>query len=60
MMSFDEIRKSLIDRRLEVVAEGTGLHYNTIKNVRDNPTANPTRKVMEALSAYLRGVAVNG
>ena len=35
------------------VADATGLHYNTIREVRDNPDANPTYKVMLALSNYL-------
>jgi hypothetical protein len=35
------------------VAEATGVHYNTIRQVRDNPNANPTHKVLLALSNYL-------
>jgi hypothetical protein len=44
------------------VAEATGLHYNTIREVRDNPDANPTYKVLKALSDYLtrREATING
>jgi hypothetical protein len=35
------------------VAEATGVHYNTIRKVRDDPNANPTHKVLQALSNYL-------
>lgn len=35
------------------VAEATGLHYNTIRDLRDNPQANPTYKVLLAISTYL-------
>lgn len=53
MMTLDQIRAALRDRRLAKVAEATGLHYNTIREVRDNPNANPTYKVIRVLSDYL-------
>ena len=53
MLTLDQIRAALRDRRLGKVAEATGLHYNTIREVRDNPKANPTYKVLLALSTYL-------
>jgi hypothetical protein len=37
------------------VAAATGLHYNTVRDVRDNLEANPTYKVLAALDAYLSG-----
>jgi hypothetical protein len=58
MMTLEEIRKALGDRMPTRVAEATGLHYNTIRQVRDNPNANPTHKVLLALSNYLQGQAV--
>lgn len=36
-----------------MVAEATGLHLNTVRDVRNNPNANPTYKVLKALSDYL-------
>lgn len=58
MMQLEEIRQALNDRMPMKVAEATGLHYNTIREVRDNPAANPTYKVLKALSDYLQGKAV--
>jgi hypothetical protein len=53
MMTLEQIRQALSDRMPIRVAEATGLHYNTIRQVRDNPDANPTHKVLQALSDYL-------
>lgn len=61
MLTLDQIREALRDRRLTKVAEATGLHYNTLREVRDNPNANPTYKVIKALSDYLtRGMTTHG
>jgi hypothetical protein len=61
MLTLEQIRAALRDRRLAKVAEATGLHYNTIREIRDNPDANPTYKVIRALSDYLtRGVTYGG
>jgi len=56
MLTLDQIRKALRDRRLAKVAQATGLHYNTVREIRDNPNANPTYKVIKALSDYLTRV----
>lgn len=53
MLTLEQIRAALLDRRPSRVAAGTGLHYNTIREIRDNPDANPTYKVLMALSDYL-------
>lgn len=62
MMTLEQIREALRDRRPGLVAEATGLHLNTVREIRDNPHANPTYKVLKALSDYLvqREVSVNG
>jgi hypothetical protein len=57
MMTIEAIRLALRDRRISMVAEATGLHYNTIRGVRDNEDANPSYKVLKALSDYLEGSA---
>lgn len=54
-MTLPSIRDALKDRRLQVVADATGIHYNTLKNIRDNPKANPTWEVLRAVSDYLGG-----
>lgn len=54
-MTLPSIRDALKDRRLQVVADATGIHYNTLKNIRDNPKANPTWEVLRSVSDYLGG-----
>jgi len=53
MMTLEQIRHALYDRMPMKVADATGIHYNTIRKVRDDPKANPTHKVLLALSTYL-------
>ncbi len=61
MMTLEAIRMALQDRRLNIVATETGLHYNTLRILRDNPNANPSYKVIKALTEYLQsGATQNG
>jgi hypothetical protein len=53
MLTLQQIREALRDRAIFKVARATGLHPNTIREVRDNPAANPTHRVLLALSSYL-------
>lgn len=55
MMEIEEIRRSLSDRRLDIVAEATGLSANTIGRIRDGKATNPTLKTLLVLSDYLEG-----
>lgn len=59
MLTLEQIRHKLKDRRPNMVAEATGLHLNTILAIRDSDNANPTYKVLVALSDYLEGGAEN-
>lgn len=54
-MKLEDIRGLLKDRRVSIVAKATGIHFNTIREVRDNQDANPTYKVMMKLTDYLEG-----
>lgn len=56
MMTPDDIRAALHDKRIDMVASATGLHYNTVRDIRDNDNANPTWRVIKALSDYLSQV----
>lgn len=56
MMTLDELRAALADRKPKVVAAATGVHENTIRDVASGRNDNPTYRVMHALSDYLRGV----
>lgn len=53
MMTLAEIRAALQDRRVGKVAEATGLHYNTVRDIRDSRTDNPSYATLKALSDYL-------
>lgn len=52
MLSIEEVRKRLADRRLDIVAEATGLSSGTIARIRDG-RGDPTVKTLETLSRYL-------
>lgn len=58
LMTLDQIRDALQDRMPSKVADATGLHYNTIRDVRDNPQANPSYETVRKLSDYLTGTAI--
>lgn len=53
MMTLKEIRDALQDRIPGKVADACGVHYNTVRRIRDDPNANPTHAVVVALSEYL-------
>lgn len=53
MLTLPQIRIALADRVLEKVSQATGLGVNTIRSVRDHPDANPTYRVLSALSDYI-------
>ena len=52
MLTLEQIRAALYDRRVDVVAQATGLHYNTVFKVRSGENENPTYRVIKALSDY--------
>jgi len=53
MLTLDEIRRRLQDRRLDAVALATGLHANSIARIRDATNLDPKYSTLAALSAYL-------
>ena len=55
VMSLEEVRKALRDRRLIVVAAETNLSYPTIKAILDGRT-NPKYETVKLLSDYLQGI----
>jgi hypothetical protein len=57
MMTIDDVRRQLKDLRPSRVSEATGLHTNSIRDIRDNPEANPTYKTLKAISDYLESRA---
>lgn len=55
MLSVKEIAEKLQDRRLDKVAEATGLHRNTIMKYRDGLVEEPYLATVQKLSDYLEG-----
>ena len=53
MLTLQQISTKLKDRRINKVADATGLHRNTITEIRDGIQTNPTLRVMMLLSDYL-------
>lgn len=60
MLTLEQIKQQLQDRRLQMISDTTGIHYNTLKTIRDDANPNPTYRVIEQLSAYLEGSASTG
>jgi len=59
-MTLDEIRAALRDRKISVVARAVAVHPNTIRSIMNDPEANPTHRVIKALSDYLSAGVRNG
>ena len=57
MLSLDQIRLALKDRRIDMVRDGTGLGYHTILAIRDGKTTDPNHSTVLALSNYLERTA---
>lgn len=54
ILSLDEIRELLRDRKLHIVGAAVGLSYPTIRAVLNNKGGNPTFSTQTKLSDYLR------
>lgn len=57
MLTIEEIRERLADRRVPIVSERTGVAHSTIYAIRDGRSANPEYNTLKALSDYLQGQA---
>jgi DNA-binding phage protein len=53
LLSLEQIRKALEDRRLRVVARETGLHYQTLYRIVNDETKDPVLSTVKLLSDYL-------
>lgn len=53
MLTLDQIKARLDDRIMAVVSERTGIHRNTLGNIKSGKIDNPTYYVMRKLSEYL-------
>jgi len=52
MLTIEQIKEALTDRRIPIVSEATGVHHNTIAAIRDGKTSDPSFRVVKALSDY--------
>ena len=52
-MTLDQIRHELQDRQAMAVARATGLHFQTVRRIRDGGVKNPSMETVKALSDYL-------
>lgn len=57
MLTIEEIREKLLDRRLQMLADATGIHYATIQAIRNGRVTNPSYETIKALSDYFEGKA---
>ena len=53
MLTLEQIRTALADRKLKAVAQETGLHYHTVRRMVAEETPNPTWDTLTRLSNYL-------
>jgi hypothetical protein len=53
MMTLDRVREILKDRKLKVVAEGSGLAYDTVRRVAAGSNKAVSYEVVKKLSDYL-------
>ena len=51
----ERIRLALADRKLNKVAEQTGLHENTVRAIASGDNTNPTLETVQKLAKYLWG-----
>jgi transcriptional regulator with XRE-family HTH domain len=58
MLTLDQIKALLQDRRLDVVAKATRVHRNTIAAIRDGRNTNPSHDILRRLSDYLSGAGI--
>lgn len=55
MMTLEQIRYELQDRRAAVVARVTGLRVGTVIDIREGRVSNPAYETVKRLSDYLEG-----
>lgn len=54
LMTLEEIRERLKDKRLQIVAKAINLSYPTLKKISDGKYSNCTQKTIFKLTEYLK------
>lgn len=55
MLTLEQIQEALKERKLKIVAEKTGLAYDTVRRVAYGHFKEPSYSVVKRLSDYLTG-----
>lgn len=53
LLSLEQIKAALADRRISAVAAATGLHANTLHHIKKGLNVNPSLRTLTILSDYL-------
>jgi len=53
VLTLDEIRAMLLERKLKVIAERTGLAYDTVRRIAYGYAQEPSYSTIKTLSDYL-------
>jgi hypothetical protein len=53
LLSLEQIRSALADRKISAVATATGLHANTLHQLKKGLNLNPSLRTLTILSDYL-------
>lgn len=53
LLSLEQIKAALADRRISAVAAATGLHANTLHQIKNGRQTNPSLRTLTILSDYL-------
>ncbi len=55
MLTLEEVQNKLKDRRLKIVANETGLSYDTVRRIAYGHFKDPSYSVIKKISDYLEG-----
>jgi len=55
IMTLENVREALKDRRINVVAKATGLSRDAIADIRNGTSTNPRYQTVQLLADYLMG-----
>ncbi len=52
-MTLEQIRHELQDRKAMTVARACGIHFQTVRRIRDGVIKNPSPQTLQSLKSYL-------
>lgn len=54
MLTLEQIKSMLLERKIKIVAERTGLAYDTVRRIAYGHAQDPAYKTIKILSDYLQ------